>query len=87
MTPQQQAEKVAREWVRGCLGTQYGDELIQNLTDTLLTFESERLRMAKEALKNLVTDIETDGGIDTSCWPLLDEAQSTLELLNGKDGE
>lgn len=31
-----------------------------------------------EALRNLIDEIETDGGVDTSDWPLLDEAKAAL---------
>jgi hypothetical protein len=31
-----------------------------------------------EALKGLVHEIETDGGIDTSDWPILDAAQAAI---------
>lgn len=36
-----------------------------------------------EALRNLVEEIETDGGVDTSEWPLLDEAKAVLARAEG----
>jgi hypothetical protein len=36
------------------------------------------------ALKELVEEIETDGGIDTSAWPLLDAAKAALAKARGE---
>lgn len=34
------------------------------------------------ALRGLVEEIETDGGVDTSEWPLLDEARAVLAKVS-----
>lgn len=36
------------------------------------------------ALRGLVYEIETDGGVDTSAWPLLDAAKAALAKAEGR---
>lgn len=37
-----------------------------------------------DALEDLVSDIETDGGVDTSVWPILDAAKAALAKARGE---
>jgi DNA-binding LacI/PurR family transcriptional regulator len=39
-----------------------------------------RVESLEEVLRDLINDIETDGGVDTSAWPLLDEAKKLLGM-------
>lgn len=36
------------------------------------------------ALAELVEEIETDGGVDTSCWPILDAGKAALAKARGE---
>jgi hypothetical protein len=46
--------------------------------DTALREAREEAERLRAALSGLVEEIETDGGVDTSEWPLLDDARAVL---------